>query len=197
MRVIYLDNHLFAACKPAGMVTQGAFDILAKQWLKSELNKPGAVFLEPVHRIDKCTGGLVLFARTSKALSRLHAMMRAHEIQKTYLACVEKCPPEQEGTLEHYLVHDRLRARVVSPSQRGAKRALLSYRVLLRPHLLEILLHTGRYHQIRAQLAAIGCPVCGDTAYGGQARAGGSIALFAAQMALTHPVTHEELVLTA
>lgn len=202
MEVIYVDNHLLAAIKPAGLATQpdqtqqGNFLGLAKQWVKSEYNKPGNVFLEPIHRLDKPVSGIVLFARTSKALSRLQAQMRQREIRKTYLALIEGTLAEGKRTLEHFLVHGSHRA-LVDPQ--NGKRAILHYRVLKtddKTSLVEITLETGRYHQIRAQFSAIGCPVVGDRKYGSMLPwEGEAIALHHAKMQLNHPVTGSILIL--
>lgn len=196
LNVVFCDNHLLVVDKPAGMLTQpdGSgeenLEDLAKAWVKEQFQKPGAVFLEPVHRLDKPVSGLVLFARTSKALSRLHAMMRDREILKIYYAKVERLPAQKEGTLEHFLVHDDFQARVVPANSPGAKKAILHYRII-GPDLLEITLHTGRYHQIRAQLAAIGSPIVGDAKYGGRLFFSEGIALHHGRMQFVHPVTKE------
>jgi 23S rRNA pseudouridine1911/1915/1917 synthase len=174
------------------MTTQGGLDILAKGWIKKTYDKPGNVFLEPVHRLDKPVSGLVLFARTSKALSRLQAMMRQRQILKIYYAEVEGRPPQDAATLCHYLIHDEFRARVVSSNTPGAKEATLEYR--FDGNLLEIRLHTGRYHQIRAQLSAIGCPILGDEKYGAKGKREG-IALHHSRMEFIHPITKHPLIL--
>ena len=188
---VFVDNHLLVVDKPAGIPTQPDLVDLAKNWLKEKYHKPGNVFLEPIHRLDKPVSGLVLFARTSKALSRLQEMMRERKIIKTYHARIEGSPPDSQGTLKHTLVHDDFRARI-DPS---GKEAILHYR-LLHDNLLEITLETGRYHQIRVQLAAIGCPIVGDKKYG--AKTGykaDTIALSHVKMELTHPVTHQQITL--
>jgi 23S rRNA pseudouridine1911/1915/1917 synthase len=205
MEVIFVDNHLLAAVKPAGLATQPAekeddhFLGLAKQWIKSKYNKPGNVFLEPIHRLDKPVSGIVLFARTSKALSRLQAQMREQEIQKMYVALVEGALPEGHGTLTHYLTHGSHRACVVSEKHADGKRAILHYRVLQsdgKTSLVEITLETGRYHQIRAQLSAIGCPVVGDRKYGSELPwKEDAIALHHFKMQLKHPVIGNDLIL--
>jgi 23S rRNA pseudouridine1911/1915/1917 synthase len=185
--VLFVDNHLLAVNKPAGMVTQGDLDVRCREWLRRKYRKEGAVFLEPVHRLDKPASGIVLCARTSKALSRLQEMMRRRAFLKVYHAGVERDPPCAEGTLEHWLTHDAFRARIVQAGE--GKKAVLHYR-LLAPRLLEVTLETGRYHQIRAQLAAVGCPIVGDRTYGGARpyeREG--IALCHVRLAFTHPVT--------
>lgn len=193
MQVVFVDNHLLVVEKPAGVVTQPDLVELAKAWIKKEYNKPGAVFLEPIHRLDRPVSGLVLFARTSKALSRLQEAMRQREIGKTYLALIEGAPPAEKGMLRHFLIHGDHRALVASQSEEGAKEAILEYSVRGRSgehSLLEIVLHTGRYHQIRAQLSAIGCPVVGDHKYGAKTK-GETIALHHGSMQCKHPVTQE------
>ena len=204
MEVIFSDNHLLIVNKPAGMSTQpheGAQDdnLLdqAKAWLKKQFQKPGAVFLEPIHRLDKPVSGLVLFARTSKALSRLQEMMRQREIEKTYFAWIEGTLLETEGILEHYLFHDEHRSRVVNASHPQAKFARLTY--IKRDQyqgksLVEIRLETGRYHQIRCQFAAIGCPIVGDTKYGSISPwRKGEIALHHGRLKFFHPITKSVL----
>jgi len=202
MQVLFCDNHLLVVVKPANLVTQAtepgsdSLETLAKEFVKQKYAKKGNVFLEPIHRLDKPVMGLVLFARTSKALLRLHEMMRQRAIAKTYLARVEGIPKEQQATLEHYLVHEEHFARVVASTHPHAKQALLSYRTLSTTEdtaLLEVQLLTGRYHQIRVQLAAIGCPILGDRRYGSKKVFEEGIALIAAKLALIHPVTKEPL----
>lgn len=207
LEIIYEDNHLLAVNKPAGMLTQPSgtdqesVEALAKQWIKEKYQKPGQVFLEAVHRLDKPVSGVVLFARTSKALSRLNASMREKNTLKRYEAFVEGKLPSSEGTLEHYLVHDDYQASVVSKSNPQAKLARLHYRVLHvenhRSHV-EVTLETGRYHQIRVQLAAIGSPIVGDKKYGSKIpweKEG--IALHHARLEIPHPITGEIVILNA
>lgn len=193
----YCDNHILLAEKPAGMPTQEGLDAYAKAWIKEQFHKPGKVFLEPIHRLDKPVSGLVLFARTSKALSRLQEQMREQAIRKTYFALVEGRIPHDEGDLEHYLVHDEFKARVVDKNHKEGKQALLHYQVVERKRecaFLEIELITGRYHQIRAQCAAIGCPIVGDTKYGSRVVfSGPGIALHHGRLQFHHPVTKELL----
>jgi len=203
MRILFCDNHLLIVSKPAGLATQphsGSSSSLledAKAWLKKEFDKPGAVFLEPIHRLDKPVSGLVLFARTSKALSRLQESMREHKIEKHYRAWIEGHLPEEEGTLEHFLVHDEHKARVVSASHTEGKKARLHYRQIGHQKgmsLVEISLETGRYHQIRVQCAAMGSPVVGDEKYGSKlAWKKEGIALQSARLSFPHPVTKELL----
>lgn len=178
--------------------SEQSLEILAKAWVKKEYAKPGAVFLEPIHRLDKPVSGIVLFARTSKALSRLNEQMRARKIIKTYYALIEGIPKETEATLEHYLVHEEYHARVVPASHKEAKKAILHYKVLEvreKNAYLEVTLETGRYHQIRAQLAALGHPIVGDARYGSSLTHHNGIALQHGKMQLTHPVTQKELLL--
>jgi 23S rRNA pseudouridine1911/1915/1917 synthase len=204
MEVIFCDNHILVVSKPSGLSTQphpGSDHNLtdqAKAWAKKEYNKPGNVFLEPIHRLDKPVSGLVLFARTSKALSRLQDMMRQCQIGKTYFAWVEGFPPNLTGALENYLVHDEHKARVVNSSHPKGKFARLSYVLLEKKpdrSLVEINLETGRYHQIRVQFSAIGCPVLGDAKYGSSFPSNeGKISLRHGQLKLNHPITKEPLV---
>jgi 23S rRNA pseudouridine1911/1915/1917 synthase len=198
MKILFCDNHLLIVSKPAGISTQphegerrNATDE-AKAWVKKEFHKPGAVFLEPVHRLDKPVSGIVLFARTSKALSRLQEAMRERKMKKVYVACVEGVIQEDSGTLEHRLVHETHLARV----HPEGKPALLEYKVMergARHTVLEVVLVTGRYHQIRAQFSAIGHPLIGDQKYGASTFHE-EIALHHGRLELTHPVTQEPLV---
>jgi 23S rRNA pseudouridine1911/1915/1917 synthase len=201
MQILFCDNHLLVALKPSGIPTQDPLhdsaEKQAKEWVKKTYDKKGAVFLEPVHRLDKPVKGLLLFARTSKALSRLQNMMRERQIEKTYHAWVEGVPHQSEAFLEHYLVHEEFHARVASSTTSGAKKAVLHYKVLKTEKglsLLEITLHTGRYHQIRVQLAAMGCPIVGDQKYGSTlVHSKEGIGLTSSKMQLVHPVTKEPL----
>ena len=191
---IYCDNHILALDKPAGVATQPDFEEAAKAWIKAKYNKPGAVFLHPIHRLDKPVGGLVLFARTSKALSRLQEQMRERKIEKTYLAWVEGELPQSEGRLVHFLEHGSFQAYV---SAQG-KEAILDYKIVEQKSglsLVEIQLVTGRYHQIRAQFAAVGCPIVGDEKYGSRHPWSNGIALHHVRMRFTHPVTKETIAL--
>jgi 23S rRNA pseudouridine1911/1915/1917 synthase len=204
MEIVFCDNHILVVSKPAGISTQPHLGSdhnvtdQAKAWIKKEYKKPGAVFLEPIHRLDKPVSGLVLFARTSKALSRLQEMMRQRQILKTYFAWVEGILPALEGTLEHFLVHDAYKARVVTSSHPQAKLARLHYTLIEKKERLsfvEIQLETGRYHQIRAQFSSIGCPVAGDAKYGSSHSVKSeTIALHHGRLTFSHPVTKEPLV---
>lgn len=187
--VIYIDNHLLVVDKPKGIATQPDLVEEAKAWVKNHFNKKGNVFLEPIHRLDKPVSGLVLFARTSKALSRLQQAMRERKIVKVYEAHVENSPPQPQGTLRHNVLHGEFKA-IISPE---GKEAILHYKTI-GPNRLEIHLETGRYHQIRVQLAAIGCPILGDTKYGARPSNTPGIALTHVRLELTHPVTQQPLV---
>jgi len=196
--ILLVDNHLLAVNKPAGLVTQpsgahaDSLESRAKAWIKQEFAKAGKVFLEAVHRIDRPVSGVVLFARTSKALSRLNASQRARDCSKTYLAVVTGQPPNREARLEDTLVHDSHQARVVATDHPRGKHAVLEYRMLGvndGRRLLQIRLLTGRYHQIRVQLAHVGLPVVGDLPYGSRERLpDGAIALHGWELTIPHPV---------
>lgn len=190
--ILACDNQILVADKPAGMATQPDFVDAMKAWVKERFQKPGNVFLEPIHRLDKPVAGLVLFARTSKALSRLQEQMRERQIEKKYEAWVETKPPQEKATLRHILTHGSFRAHL-SPE---GKEAVLEYEVIKEERgliCLQIRLQTGRYHQIRAQLAAIGCSIVGDSKYGSKKGWKEGIALVATEIAFTHPVTQEPL----
>jgi 23S rRNA pseudouridine1911/1915/1917 synthase len=207
MAVLYHDNHLLAVNKPAGLLTQPSgterdnLEDRSKAYIKKIKNKPGNVFLHAVHRIDRIVSGVVLFACTDKALSRLNADMRAHRVEKIYHAVVTGCPPQREGFLRHFLTHDEFRAEVAPEGNPAARECQLGYKVLKESgnrSLLEIQLHTGRYHQIRAQLAAIGCPIIGDEKYGSKTKLPGAvIALHHARLTVFHPVSKEKIVIEA
>lgn len=196
MEVIFCDNHILVAEKPFGISTQPEFHLQAKDWIKKQYKKEGRVFLEPIHRIDKPAGGLVLFARTSKALSRLNASMRARKIRKSYFALVEGILAKPKGILEHFLLHDDFNARVVDSSHQEGKKASLEYTVLKQKEnhsLVQIYLLTGRYHQIRAQFAAIGHPIIGDKKYGSKSQTK-QLYLYHGEIAFSHPVGEKPLV---
>lgn len=207
MDILFLDNHLLAAEKPGGLLTQpsgtsdDSLEAQAKDFLQQRFCKPGAVFLQAVHRLDRPVAGIVLFARTSKALSRLNQSSRQGDFRKIYLARVEGRPPQSSAVLEDWLVHDDFRARAAAAGSAGARLCRLQYTVLAESRgssLLEIILETGRYHQIRAQLARLGNPILGDTRYG--ARQGwlpDAIALQHYRLSFRHPVSQEEITLQA
>ncbi len=208
-RILYEDNHLLIVNKRAGEIVQGdktgdePLLELVRQYIKVSANKPGNVFCGLVHRIDRPVSGAVIFAKTSKALARMNAMVKDRTLEKTYWAIVEQAPEEPEGTLVHYLrKNERTNTSEASKVEReGWQRAELSYRLIAsgdRYHLLEVDLHTGRHHQIRAQLSAIGCPIKGDLKYGARrSNEDGSISLHARRLRFEHPVRHEAIEVVA
>jgi len=210
MTVLYEDNHIIAVSKTCNEIVQGdktgdePLSETVKAYIKERYHKPGEVFLGVTHRLDRPTSGVVLFARTSKALSRLNDMFRSHDsIRKTYWAITQSAPSPAEGELSHYLLRNEKmnKSFVVKPGTKDAKEALLSYRTLAqgdRYTLVEVDLKTGRHHQIRCQLAAIGCPIKGDLKYGAKrSNPDGGICLHARSISLEHPVSHEQLTITA
>lgn len=203
MKVIYEDNHLLVVYKEPGEIVQGdktgdtPLSEHVKSYLKEKYNKPGNVFCGVVHRIDRPVAGLVIFARTSKALTRLNDMLRRGEIHKTYWALVEGAPAIAEQRLEGYILSDgRLnKSRLVSPNTADAKRAMLDYRLVARGDrysILEVNLLTGRKHQIRLQLSAMGNPIKGDLKYGARrSNPDGGISLLAKKIEFEHPVSRQ------
>lgn len=210
MTVLYEDNHLIIVNKQAGEIVQGdktgdaPLSDIVKDWLKEKHNKPGNVYLGVVHRLDRPVSGVVLFAKTSKALPRLNKMFAEHDkVSKTYWAIVQNRPQMPKGTLMHWLTRQEKNntARAYDREVPGAKKAVLDYELIAsgdRYHLLEIHLHTGRHHQIRCQLAKMGCPIKGDLKYGApRSNPDGSISLHARNLTLEHPVSHETISVTA
>jgi len=209
IEVLYEDNHLIAVYKKSSDLSQkdktgdSAIDSEVKKYLAEKYNKPGDVFLGIVHRLDRPVGGVMLFARTSKALERLNEIFRTREVKKTYLAIVAERPPEDEAVLTNFLKKNEQQNKtyVYENEVKGSKSASLSYRLAGRSDrffLLEIELHSGRHHQIRAQLAKIGCPVKGDLKYGyPRSNEDGSISLFARRLEFIHPVKKEKVTITA
>lgn len=203
--VLYEDNHLLVVNKPAGMLVQGdaTGDVplaeRCKEYVKQKYNKPGAVFMGVVHRIDRPVSGVVVLARTSKALERMNALFREKETKKTYWAMVRRKPSQEAGTLVHWLQKDEKKNKTTAYIREtvGALRSELSYRVLAEAAgywLLEVSPITGRPHQIRVQLASMGCPIAGDVKYGAdEANDDGSICLHARQLSFVHPVKKELL----
>ena len=209
MDVIYEDNHIIIVSKRAGDIVQGdktgdtPLSETVKLYIKDTCHKPGDVFLGVVHRLDRPVSGLVVFARTSKALSRLSEMFRTRSVRKTYWAIVGNQPPQSEGTLTHWLTRNPKNntARAYEREVPGSKQAVLDYRVIARSDrywLLEVNLHTGRHHQIRCQLAKIGCPIRGDLKYGApRSLPDGGISLHARRVSFEHPVSHLPIDVTA
>lgn len=202
MQVLYEDNHIIIVNKAASEIVQGdkTGDIplseLVKSYIKEKYEKPGAVFLGVVHRLDRPVSGVVVFARTSKALERLNAMFReGGRIKKTYWAIVKNRPVEPEAELVHYLVRNEKQNKsyAYAADRKDAKRSVLSYRLLASMdnyHLLEVALQTGRHHQIRCQLSKIGSPIKGDLKYGAErSNPDGSISLHARRIQFEHPVS--------
>ena len=210
MTVLYEDNHIIAVNKTCNEIVQGdktgdtPLSETVKAYIKLKYNKPGEVFLGVTHRLDRPTSGVVLFARTSKALTRLNEMFQSHEqIKKTYWALVQGCPKQPEARLENWLARNEAQNKsyIAKPGAKDAKQAILSYKTLAKGEhytLLEVNLETGRHHQIRCQLAAIGCPVKGDLKYGAKrSNPDGGICLHARQIAFIHPVSKEPICITA
>lgn len=203
MQIVYEDNHIIIVSKRSGEIVQGdktgdvPLSESVKQYIKEKYAKPGAVFLGVVHRLDRPVNGLVVFARTSKALERLNRMFANGEVQKTYWAITQNRPEADEGTLEHWLTRNEKQNKSYASEREkpGSKRAVLKYKVIgesERYNLLEINLLTGRHHQIRCQLAAIGCPIKGDLKYGAKrSNPDGSISLLARHVEFVHPVSKE------
>ena len=210
MTVLYEDNHIIAVNKTCNEIVQGdktgdtPLSEIVKAYIKEKYNKPGEVFLGVTHRLDRPTSGVVLFARTSKALTRLNEMFKSHEqIKKTYWAIVQGTPKQPEARLENWLTRNETlnKSFIAKPGAKEAKQAILSYKTLATGDhysLLEINLETGRHHQIRCQLAAIGCPVKGDLKYGAKrSNPDGGICLHAREIRFIHPVKKEPVCITA
>ncbi|MDR2805579.1 MAG: RluA family pseudouridine synthase [Dysgonamonadaceae bacterium] len=209
MTVLYEDNHLIAVNKTSSEIVQGdktgdvPLSETVKQWLKEKYNKPGEVFIGVTHRLDRPVSGVVLFAKTGKALERMNAMFRESRIKKTYWAIVKIPPPQPEGELAHYLIrNEKQNKSYASVNEKPhSKKAVLTYRVINRSDrysLLEIDLKTGRHHQIRCQLSAIGSPVRGDLKYGyDRSNPDGGISLHARKVQFIHPVSKKEIEITA
>lgn len=209
MEIIYEDNHIIIVNKAPGEIVQGdktgdtpLLDIV-KQWIKETHAKPGNVFLGVVHRLDRPVGGLVIFAKTSKALSRLNDMFRNGDVHKTYWALTRNRPPKDTELLTHYIttVERNNKSYASLTPKAGAKESRLRYRTIAvgdRLSLVEIKLLTGRKHQIRVQMSSIGCPIRGDLKYGDKrSNPDGSISLIARRITFTHPVSGKEIDITA
>jgi 23S rRNA pseudouridine1911/1915/1917 synthase len=210
LEILFEDNHLIAVNKRCGEIVQGdktgdkTIGDDVKAYLKEKYRKPGEVFLGVTHRLDRPTSGVLLFARTSKSLTRMNELFRLDgSIQKTYWAVVDAKPELPSATLEHWLVRNEQQNKSFAypKEQKESKKAILTYRYLAssdRFHLLEIELHTGRHHQIRAQLATLGLHIKGDLKYGfSRSNKDGGIHLHARTIRFAHPVTHEQLIITA
>ena len=210
MTVLYEDNHIIAVNKTCNEIVQGdktgdtPLSETVKAYIKAKYNKPGEVFLGVTHRLDRPTSGVVLFARTSKALTRLNEMFKSHEqIRKTYWAIVQGAPKQPEARLENWLTRNEQlnKSFIAKPGAKEAKQAVLTYKTLVKGEhytLLEVNLETGRHHQIRCQLAAIGCPVKGDLKYGAKrSNPDGGICLHARKIEFIHPVSKQPICITA
>jgi 23S rRNA pseudouridine1911/1915/1917 synthase len=203
MTVVYEDNHIIIVNKTASEIVQGdktgdtPLSETVKQYLKEKYQKPGNVFIGVTHRLDRPVSGLVVFAKTSKALSRLNEMFRNGEVKKTYWAVVKNRPPQEEGELVHYMIRNEKQNKSYAYDREkpGSKKAILHYRLIGHSqnyYLLEIDLKTGRHHQIRCQLAKAGCPIKGDLKYGAsRSNPDGSICLHARNIRFVHPVSKE------
>ncbi len=208
-RILYEDNHLLIVNKLPSEIVQGdqtgdrPMSDELKEYLKEKYHKPGDVFLGVVHRLDRPVSGAVVFARTSKGLARMNNLVRDRQMKKIYWAVVGTCPDPASGTLSHYLYRNQEQNRsfVYDKEVKDSRLALLEYRVIFssdRYFLLEIDLRTGRHHQIRAQLAAIGSPVRGDLKYGyPRSNPDGSVHLHARSVYFIHPVSHEVVMVKA
>jgi len=209
MTILYEDNHIIAVNKSTSEIVQGdktgdqPLSETIKLYLKEKYNKPGEVFLGVTHRLDRPVSGVVLFAKTSKALTRLNEMFRNQEVKKTYWAIVKEKPASQEGRLEHYLIRNEKqnKSTAFDTERSDAKKAALTYRLIAHSdtyYLLEVQLETGRHHQIRCQLAKMGCPIKGDLKYGfPRSNPNGGISLHARSVEFIHPVFKEKIYLTA
>lgn len=209
MQVVYEDNHIIIVSKRSGEIVQGdktgdePLSETVKQYIKAKYQKPGNVFLGVVHRLDRPVSGLVVFAKTSKALSRLNNMFRDGEVHKTYWAIVKNTPPYDEGELVNWIVRNEKQNKSYAYDHevKNSKKAILRYKLMGhtdRYSLLEIHLLTGRHHQIRCQLSKMGCPIKGDLKYGAQrSNPDGSISLLSHRVEFVHPVSKESIVVEA
>ena len=209
MTFLYEDNHIIAVNKSTSEIVQGdktgdqPLSETIKLYLKEKYNKPGEVFLGVTHRLDRPVSGVVIFAKTSKALTRLNEMFRNQEVKKTYWAIVKDKPAIPEGRLENYLIRNEKQNKSVAfdKERSDAKKAALSYKLIAHSdtyYLLEVQLETGRHHQIRCQLAKMGCPIKGDLKYGfPRSNTNGGISLHARSVEFIHPVSKQQISLTA
>ena len=209
LQVLFEDNHIIVTNKRAGDITQGdktgdkPLSEVVKEYIKDKYNKPGKVFIGTVHRLDRPTSGIIIFARTSKALERLNKMLREKTIKKTYWAIVKNQPKNKVDTLINFLKKDTKKNKsfVYNKEIDGSKKAILHYNTIKKLDnysLIEVDLETGRHHQIRTQLSHIGCPIKGDLKYGSdRSNKDGSISLHARKINFIHPVTKEEINITS
>ena len=205
MTVVYEDNHLIIVSKTANEIVQGdktgdvPLSETVKAYIREKYHKPGNIFLGVTHRLDRPVSGLVVFAKTSKALTRMNELFRLGEVHKVYWAMVRRQPPAEEGELVHWLVRNeqKNKSQAYNSERPGSKRAVLRYRVIgcsQSFYLLEVELLTGRHHQIRCQLAKMGCPIVGDLKYGSpRSCPDGGICLHARRASFIHPVSHQEV----
>ncbi|WP_103072632.1 RluA family pseudouridine synthase [Aquimarina sediminis] len=209
LQVLYEDNHIIIVNKRPGDIVQGdktgdtPLSDIVKEYIAKKYNKPGAVYLGVVHRLDRPTSGIVVFARTSKALPRLNALFANKEAKKTYWAIVKNSPPKKHDILTHWLKRNTKQNKSYAHKNEvpDSKKAILEYKVIKKLdnyYVLEIDLHTGRHHQIRSQLSSIGCIIKGDLKYGAnRSNKNGSIHLHAQKLTFTHPVKKEPLSIIA
>jgi 23S rRNA pseudouridine1911/1915/1917 synthase len=209
VEILYEDNHLIAVYKKSSDLAQGdktgdpSLDTEVRKYIARKYNKPGDVYLGVVHRLDRPVSGVLLYTRTSKSLERLNEIFRTRQVKKVYYAIVKEQPPEEEATIKHFLKKNEKQNKsyVYDNEVKGSKEASLTYRIRGRSeryYLIEVELHTGRHHQIRAQLAKIGCPIKGDLKYGfPRSNEDGSISLFARSLEFIHPVKKEPVTITA
>jgi len=209
MEILYEDNHIIAVNKQVSDIVQGdktgdePLSEKVKAYVKKKYDKPGAVFLGVTHRLDRPVSGVVLFARTSKALTRLNKMFLEKDIEKKYWAIVKERPKKESDTLTHYIVRNSKKNKSFAYDKevKDSKKASLSYKLIASSdnyHLLEVELHTGRHHQIRCQLANIGCPIKGDLKYGfARSNPDGGISLHARKISFIHPVKKEPVEIIA
>lgn len=205
MTVLYEDNHIIIVNKEVGEIVQGdktgdkPLSDIVKDYIKVKYNKPGNVYLGVTHRLDRPTSGIVMFAKTSKALTRLNEMFRKDDVTKTYWALVKNAPQKTEGTLIHYLIKNERtnKSTAYDFEKKGTKKSILHYKIVAKSDnyfLLEIDLETGRHHQIRSQLSKIGCPIKGDLKYGAErSNPDGGISLHARSISFVHPVSKDRI----
>ncbi len=209
MTVLYEDNHIIIVNKASGEIVQGdktgdkPLSDIVKEYLKDKYNKPGNVFCGVTHRLDRPTTGVLVFAKTSKALTRLNEMFRDNKVEKTYWAITKDTPSDIEGRLVHWLKKDEKKNKSTAYDKevKGSKKAVLDYKLISKSqnyNLLEVSLETGRHHQIRVQLSKIGCPIKGDLKYGAKrSNPDGSISLHARTITFVHPVSLKTIDITA